>query len=820
MATFVIIADRTGPARLLSSFIVPACIWGLLLSASLANATSFTHWATVTPHSDWRLASGDVTGDGQTDVIGFHPSNGSIHVGTNSADADDRRPCNREGRCFDFRSWGELPGGRNSNVTIVVGDFRGTQLPDVLAYNHDSGVLHIGVNSDRCGSDSSRCFAFDEVRPRLTGEDRQLLAADFRPGDKTDIVAYTPSNGKLHVGTFTEQGFSFTEWARVTPQSRWQFVAADIDADGKADVVGYHPSNGTVRVGINTQSCENDRPCFRFSEWATVPESHDAGWQFIASRPGGQTPDLVAYNPRSGNLFILENRRSAFLVVGPWATVPEGHRAGWRFFSGDFLGAGGNDLMAYNPHNGYLRVGNSRAPFEGYAWPLSGRPGQEIDFYVSGSGSPLVECFRHKANGNGLEAIRKNRTAQFSPRVQFTNAQAWREGAGWNKSFTLSIPDEWESGIYSARVTTAGGHSHVPFIVKPAPERRSRLAVIVNVNTWLAYNRWGGKGKYSGAAEVSFLRPNPAASPVAEDPTMGTHPHHLTRGELWILGWLEEASQRFSRLAEFRPDVYPDSDFHDGDGLPPSYKTLVLSTHPEYWSVGMYDNLKRFFDRGGSLLYLGGNGIYERGTYKDQMTRMILREGEEGGSRAPALFRMLGEDPPRLERELLGVATERCDVPGAGYEVLMPAHSFFRGTTLERGSIIGENGLNTAGGQFNGAAAAWEVDTSDGFGATSIPYGCATCSNDDTPGDWSTCVNRWILPAGPGQRPSGLQILARAQNWRNQRGDWQGAEMIYYPRNGGGFIFSVGSITFGGSLVVDAQLQQIVRNVLTEAASR
>jgi hypothetical protein len=234
----------------------------------------------------------------------------------------------------------------------------------------------------------------------------------------------------------------------------------------------------------------------------------------------------------------------------------------------------------------------------------------------------------------------------------------------------------------------------------------------------------------------------------------------------------------------------------------------------------MYDNLKRHFDSGGSLLYLGGNGIYERGTYQNAKTQMRFREAEENGSRAPALFRMLGQDPPRVERELLGVATERCDVTGAGYEVILPAHQFFRGTTLERGSIIGENGLNTASGRFTGGAAAWEVDTSEGFGATSIPYACGTCPDDDTPQGWSTCVNRWILPAGPGGKPPGLQVLAMGRNWRDQHGNWRGAEMIYYPRNGGGFVFAVGSITFGGSLVIDSQLQQVVRNVLSEAADR
>ena len=66
---------------------------------------------------------------------------------------------------------------------------------------------------------------------------------------------------------------------------------------------------------------------------------------------------------------------------------------------------------------------------------------------------------------------------------------------------------------------------------------------------------------------------------------MGTHPHHLTRGELWILGWLEETSQRFRRFAEFSPDVYPDIDFHDGDGLP----SRLQNVGPEY-SSGILDH--------------------------------------------------------------------------------------------------------------------------------------------------------------------------------------------------------------------------------------
>jgi hypothetical protein len=38
--------------------------------------------------------------------------------------------------------------------------------------------------------------------------------------------------------------------------------------------------------------------------------------------------------------------------------------------------------------------------------------------------------------------------------------------------------------------------------------------------------------------------------------------------------------------------------------------------------------------------------------------------------------------------------------------------------------------------------------------------------------------------------------------------------MTYYKNAAGGFVFAIGSISFGGSLVVDEKLQVIARNAL------
>jgi hypothetical protein len=112
--------------------------------------------------------------------------------------------------------------------------------------------------------------------------------------------------------------------------------------------------------------------------------------------------------------------------------------------------------------------------------------------------------------------------------------------------------------------------------------------VLANTNTWNAYNDWGGRSKYGlrPGAVLSFERPNPGSSP-ADDGQL----NHLTRAELWVLGWLEDAG--------FTTDVFTDHDFHAGISALQDYKALILSTHPEYWTPQMLDNLNRYLAAGG-----------------------------------------------------------------------------------------------------------------------------------------------------------------------------------------------------------------------------
>lgn len=721
------------------------------------RAFNFTQWATVDPTAGWQFIAGDFMGSSRNDVVGYHASNGSLWLGENT------------GTGFTFRPWATV--APVAGWQFVAGFFSGRAKADVLGYHPSNGSLWVGENT-------GTGFAFREWATVTPASEWQFVAGNFKGSGRTDIVGYHPSNGTLWVGENTGSAFSFEQWATLDPVAGWQFAAGDFTGNGRTDVVGYQPGDGTLWVG------ENRGTAFTFSQWATVDPL--SGWQFA---PGFFTrrakADLFGYQPSDGTLWVGENTGMAF-TFNQWGTVAP--VSDWQFVAGTFDEDLWCDVVGYHPTNGSLWLGKSAArPIEGYCWPLSVSPGENISFMISGDGPSSASFNRQTSISNVVDLIHMDDVSFVSAR-QTVQPEPWRSGCGWTETFARTIPESWPSGVYSARCIDSGNApGDITFVVKPKPSQPAQIAALANVNTWLAYNGWGGQSKYSGLARTSFLRPIQGA----EQGEM-----HLNRGELWVLGWLESEGHR--------PDVFTDIDFHNDGCDAGKYSCLVITTHPEYWTTGMYDKLKTYLDAGGSLAYLGGNGIFEEGEYEDEQTSMVFRAGVENGPRAPAIFRAL--TPPRPERSLLGVATERCGVQGSAYRVEAAGHPLFAGirirdsvTGVERnirnGDLFGEVGLNTGFG--NGKASAWEVDTSNGPGATGITSACT--------------IEPIFVPASI--LPAGLVVLARGE--ADEAG--AGADMIYYDHPGGGFVFSVGSITFGGSLVVDKTIQQLMRNVLTQA---
>jgi hypothetical protein len=436
-------------------------------------------------------------------------------------------------------------------------------------------------------------------------------------------------------------------------------------------------------------------------------------------------------------------------------------------------------------------------------WPMSVRPGQTFDLRVSSPADTYdLTVLRYRAQpadqvdvnavvaSNELASIAISGPLSGSATVRPYELDPAKGCLDWPITTSLTVPEDWSSDIYVGHlVDKNGSETFVPLVVQPSPDSTARLALIANTNTWSAYNNFGGYNRYSvpspGSWEFSNVRPHMGAfDPTRTDKGYHDTSKHLLRGELWILSWLRDNG--------YQVDVHTDLDLHAGIDELAKYRGLILSTHPEYWSLQMLDALESYLDAGGSLIYLGGNGIYDVVDIADDYTSITI-EGQQGTGRT-RLFRhpIVG----RPESAVLGIAFPWRASPGHGdignnyyervsYQVVDPAHRFFSGTGATAGDTFGSQGWNTSAGAaslFEGGASGWECDVRD-------------------------------------ENSPAVELLAQGTNPLMTDGVAIRSEMVTYAHDGGGIVFSAGSISFGGSLLVDPMIQRIVRNVLDEVIS-
>lgn len=415
--------------------------------------------------------------------------------------------------------------------------------------------------------------------------------------------------------------------------------------------------------------------------------------------------------------------------------------------------------------------------------PMSAAPGDLVSFHMSADTEYTVTYMRLRSKADVFEGIAMGPSFSMSPHIQEMPSEPWL-GCNWDVDFDVWVPDAWPSGFYAAYCQcTNGDDFYVVFIVKPfsglaalaRPERRKRFAVLACTNTWNAYNTWGGRDYYTDPLELklSFERPSPQtrpAPPYFEIPddlgrlSIDGYTRSQTRAELWVLTWLEDSGYLF--------DLYSDADFHAWSFDPADYAGLILSTHPEYWSLEMRNRLDAYLAAGGRLVYLGGNGLYERVEYTPDLRLMVLRQGDTTRTQ-----RWLFRDQGRAELDVLGIAynNDSWMYPVTGYRTRRADHRFLRNTGLIHNAPFGESGLTgTKATAENGKACGWEMD-------------------DQRDG-----------------HPPGCVVLAESTGAPN------GASQMTCWDKSGGFVYSVGSLIYGGSLVVDPVLQQILRNVLDE----
>ncbi len=387
------------------------------------------------------------------------------------------------------------------------------------------------------------------------------------------------------------------------------------------------------------------------------------------------------------------------------------------------------------------------ARLQGYAMGLATTSGKKLGLAVSTGHSHYSVTVSRLASGTQPLATVAE-TQRVRGRLQHLPGSYQQDGCGWTAQYEVKVADDWRSGLYAARLQTDDGtHFDIPFAVRPAGDPNP-VAFLWPTNTYNAYNEWGGHSQYTEGLEgqqrtLTFKRPSIFSN------VDGPADRRIT-GDLMLLKWMSSERIPF--------DCYHDHDLHEaGEWLDP-YKALILAMHPEYWSEQMRRNLKRYMENGGRVIYVGGNGIYERVTFGNAGGALTFRRPD--GERD--LFRNSGQP----EHELLGVGYHEPSFgTRAAYKVLRE-HPLLKGTGLKPGDLFGETGSL-------GAASGWEADRRGLVGGASAE-----------------------------------EVIAEGLNPRG------GAEMIFRRGPKDGWVFSAGSITFTGALQTDRAVRRLLRNVI------
>ena len=172
--------------------------------------------------------------------------------------------------------------------------------------------------------------------------------------------------------------------------------------------------------------------------------------------------------------------------------------------------------------------------------------------------------------------------------------------------------------------------------MRQKPERRAQILVHVPVNTWQAYNPWGGKSLYDINSEggranrVSFERPL-----------------RLDYFQTWE--W-EIQLVRFLEREGYDVAYQTDVDTHRDPASLERHRLVVVDGHDEYWTSATRTAFDAARDAGTNLAFIGANIGYWRISYEDGERTIAV-------DKAPTdLFRRL--TPPAPECELLGVQYE------------------------------------------------------------------------------------------------------------------------------------------------------------------
>ena len=421
----------------------------------------------------------------------------------------------------------------------------------------------------------------------------------------------------------------------------------------------------------------------------------------------------------------------------------------------------------------------------------------------------------------------------------------------WPATHAITIPDGFKSDAYALVLKAGEFEENIPFFVVPKKgAAHAKIAVLVSTYTYTVYgNHARPEWMNDPAWRQAYIEQAKAWDAYPYNPGehrdfgLSTYNYHTDGSGVALVTWRRPMLNlrvgyftypypeiRGSGLRHYPADshllmwlahkghevdlITDDELNQEGLALLKPYRAVVTGSHPEYHTPRMLDALQSYRDAGGRLVYLGGNGFYWKIALDPSREGIVEIRRGEGGIRAWAAepgeyynqfdgqYGGLWRRNARPPQKLVGVGfTAQGNFVGSYYRVDPQARANPKVSWI----LEGVN-TDTVGGEgFSGhGAAGFELDRVDKrLGSPDNAIVIAASENHPPEAPWTLVPEEQLthITTIPGRTH---KELIRA-------------DMTWFDCPGGGEVFSVGSITFCGSLPVngfDNDISRILDNVL------
>jgi N,N-dimethylformamidase beta subunit-like, C-terminal len=337
-----------------------------------------------------------------------------------------------------------------------------------------------------------------------------------------------------------------------------------------------------------------------------------------------------------------------------------------------------------------IRHQGSEHAIEGYAGKASVLPGESFPLFVS----TLTPGFRVTAfrlgwyQGTGARNVWSSRTIrggrQKSPAVAGATNTVKTD---WDP--VIEVPTHgWPAGAYLLRLDAdSGAQRYVPVTVRSA-STAGKVVLKSCVQTWQAYNTWGGYDLYKGPSGAYASRSYAVSLDRPYDENGANMFLTYERNVIKLAEHMLAEHGGLDLAYVTGMDIAADPHLLDGASA------LVSMGHDEYWTPEERANVTAARDRGMNLAFLGANALFRRTRldptalgaarlvvcYKTAYTRDPMYRKD------PAEVTSDWREPPNSDPEssLTGTIYEGYPVDAA-YVVSSPSSWVFKGTGISAG---------------------------------------------------------------------------------------------------------------------------------------